>query len=319
MNIIFKSKYGSHLYGTNTKKSDTDYKGIYIPTLEELILQKTKKSYRQDRKVSAGLKNTKDDVDCEIYSLHYFIELALKGETVALDMLHVPEGFAEIEDPIWKEIRKNRSKFYTKSLKAYIGYCRKQASKYGIKGSRLSDANRVLDFLGETIEKEEYNYKVKDIANRFPKGEHIKLITMKGCNSPDKRAFEICNRKIPFDCRIHYAREMIRQFYVSYGERARQAEANEGIDWKAISHAFRAGLQLQEIYETGDLKFPLKEAEFLKKIKNGEFHYKNDKIGEKLENLIKKVEILAEKSHFPEKADRKFWENFILSLYKEVK
>ena len=31
-NIIVLMKFGSHLYGTNTENSDTDLKGIYMPT-----------------------------------------------------------------------------------------------------------------------------------------------------------------------------------------------------------------------------------------------------------------------------------------------
>jgi hypothetical protein len=313
MNIIFKTKYGSHLYGTNTSNSDTDYKGVYLPTLEELILQKTSKSYRQDIKNSIKTKkNSKEDIDCEIYSLHYFIQLALKGETVALDMLHVSENFSETESDIWKFIRENRSKFYTKSLKSYIGYCRKQASKYGIKGSRLADAKKVWEFFSSL--QNQYQ-RVADVMRAFPEGEHIKIIEMEDSKSPDKRAFEVCNRKIPFDCKVYYAADMVAKFYASYGERARKAEANEGIDWKAVSHAFRAGYQLKEIYETGDLKFPLKEAPFLTKVKNGEFHYKNDNIGQKLESLINEVEVLAEKSNYSEKPNSSFWEEFILNIY----
>ncbi|MGZ7230903.1 hypothetical protein ACXWOM_10615, partial [Streptococcus pyogenes] len=61
----------------------------------------------------------------------------------------------------------------------------------------------------------------------------------------------------------------LTKLWNEYGERARKAEANEGVDWKALSHALRGGLQLQEIYTTGDLVYPLKDAEFIKKVKAG--------------------------------------------------
>ncbi len=32
MNIIFKTLFGSHLYGTDTPESDYDEKGIFMPT-----------------------------------------------------------------------------------------------------------------------------------------------------------------------------------------------------------------------------------------------------------------------------------------------
>jgi len=81
-----------------------------------------------------------------MYSLHYFINLACEGETIALDMLHVPDDKVVEKHPVWDEIVLNRQKFYTKNLKAFVGYARRQASKYGIKGSRLNDIKKVLDF-----------------------------------------------------------------------------------------------------------------------------------------------------------------------------
>ena len=40
MNLIVKMKFGSHLYGTSTLLSDTDYKAVYIPEARDIILQR---------------------------------------------------------------------------------------------------------------------------------------------------------------------------------------------------------------------------------------------------------------------------------------
>ena len=45
MNLIVKSIFGSHLYGTNTENSDTDYKGIYLPSKNDCYLNNVKKYY----------------------------------------------------------------------------------------------------------------------------------------------------------------------------------------------------------------------------------------------------------------------------------
>ena len=45
MKIIVKMKFGAHLYGTATPDSDMDYKGIFLPTKEELLLGRVPKSY----------------------------------------------------------------------------------------------------------------------------------------------------------------------------------------------------------------------------------------------------------------------------------
>ena len=310
-NIIFKTKFGSHLYGTESPESDTDYKGIYLPTIEDCVLQQVAKTINNDTKKTSIEKNTKEDIDEEYYSLQYFLQLAYKGETVAIDMLHVPEGFPEVTSNISHFLWKNRSKFYTKNLTSLIEYCQGQASKYGVKGSRLADAEKMLLFLKTQKE----DLKLQDIWEWLPEGEHIKKIEVENCAQDDNRAVEICNRKLMANTKVKYAIECTQKFYDSYGERAKKAKENKGIDWKAIHHAFRAGYQLKEIYETGNLVYPLEHREFLKGIKLGYYHYQDDGIGTKLENLIDEVMLLAEKSNFPEKVDKKFFEDWLVSLY----
>ena len=69
-------------------------------------------------------KNTADDVDTEIYSLPYFIELACKGETVTIDMLHAQPKHM-VENRLWEELQSERQKFYTKDMRSYVGWCQK--------------------------------------------------------------------------------------------------------------------------------------------------------------------------------------------------
>ncbi len=149
MNKIVVLKFGSHLYGTNTKDSDRDIKGIFMPTKEQIFLGKIPKTLPDEpkRKKAQGEKNTADDVDTEIYSLHYFIKLACEGQTVALDMLHAPRNMLLKTSEIWEDIVANREKFYTKNLKAFVGYARKQAAKYGIRSGRLSNLRKVISVL----------------------------------------------------------------------------------------------------------------------------------------------------------------------------
>jgi len=108
--------------------------------------------------------------------------------------------------------------------------------------------------------------------------------------------------------------DQLQKKYDSYGERAKQAKENNGIDWKAVSHALRAGYQLKEIYETGNLVYPLRKADFLLKVKKGELDYTTE-VAPALDMLIDEVELLASKSNFPEAGDREFWYNFIQDVY----
>ena len=299
-------QFGSHLYGTNSHNSDLDFKGIYMPDFNNILRNRISKSINLSTNQTHE-KNKPDDIDFEIYSLHYFIHLACEGETVALDMLHAPKNMITETSDIWGKIVSNRQKFYTKNLKAFIGYARRQASKYGIKGSRLNDAKRVLDVLNKTGDD---RIKLTHIWEELPVGEHIFKHPASEFNN-NLRMYEVCGRKIQETASIFYAHSVVENFYKHYGERARQAANNENIDWKAVSHALRAAFQVREILTTKNIIFPLKDAEYLKRVKDGKLDYQKE-VAPKLDNLMDEVEELSLNSDLPMKVNKKYWDNFIV-------
>lgn len=308
LNLIVKMKFGSHLYRTTDEHSDVDYKGVYLIPERDALLGKISKSHSFNTKKSEDIKNTSEDIDIEIYSLHYFIKLALEGQTVALDMIHAPDDMVEVKTPTWDYIVSNRSKFYTKNLKAFIGYARRQAAKYGIKGSRLNAANQVMNILrGCDPEK-----KLSVLWDNLPTGDHLRFIEI---NPNGIRQYQVCGKILQESQKIGYTLGILEKFYNEYGKRARLAAKNEGVDWKAISHAMRAAIQVKELLVENTITFPLKDAEYLLKVKKGELDYK-DEVSPKLESLMDEVEVLSTESKLPAKPDRKFWENFIVSVYR---
>jgi len=304
LNLIIRMKFGSHLYGTATKDSDADYKVIFLPTKEEIFLNKIPKCYSFKTKKNGSGKNTSDDIDIEIYSLHYFIKLACEGQTVAIDMLHAPENMIVESSWIWDEIASNKEKFYTKNLQAFIGYARRQASKYGIKGSRLNAAKKVIDrlqFYG-------WDRKMATVWHLLPTEKHLHML---GKNQNGIKQYQVCGKIIQETAKIGYVLDMLEKFYEQYGKRAREAAENKNIDWKAVSHALRAAYQVKELLLTNNIVFPLENAEYLTKVKQGLLDYKTE-VAIELEKVMAEVEILSEKSALPQKADRKFWNNFII-------
>jgi len=190
LNIIVLTPFGSSLYGTDvtmddlTEKeklesdkylSDKDYKGIYLPTKKEMYLNKIAKSRKFDSKKNSNAKNNPDDIDCELYSIQYFLKMALSGDTAAMDILHCPEKSLINSSDIWKEIVNNRSKFYTKNLKTLVDYVRGQAAKYGVKGSRLADAKNVLNFLNQ-FDPNSNNPRLKEIWDELPSRYSSKIL-----------------------------------------------------------------------------------------------------------------------------------------------
>ena len=310
MHIIVKMKFGAHLYGTATSDSDLDYKGIFLPTKEQLLLGRVPKSHNYSTGKDDS-RNTKNDVDTELYSLHYFIKLACAGQTVAMDMLHAPDSMILKKSKIWDEIVNNKQKFYTKNLKSFIDYARRQASKYGIKGSRINAALQVL----EILKKEDPSKKMREVWSRLPRIEHCYDV------APDPngmRQYQVCGKSFQESATIGYVIPIIEKFYNDYGRRAKLAAENKNIDWKAVSHALRAAYQTKEILTENTIYFPLRNADFLMRVKQGKLDYLSE-VGPVLETLMEEVENLSLISNLPETVDRKFWDQFIFeTLEREL-
>ena len=311
MNVISKMIFGSKLYGTDNEGSDTDYKGIFLPSKEDCFLGNITNAIN---KSSGGKgKNNSDDVDEELYSLQYFMHLAYKGEMIVLDMLHTPEDKMCTSSSIWRKLRANRSMFYSKNMHGYLGYIRKQVSRYNVKGDRLIAMKRVLDYLSNFDGELKLNN--KDIWANMPEGKYSFKVAL-----PQEvrwGLYEVSGKRFPETIKVSEARGIVQRNYDNYGNRAKKAQLNQGVDWKAVSHAFRALYQLQELLDTNDLVYPLKDAEFIRNVKEGNFDYKLDCIGEKLENELSLLCKKLEDSKWPDKVEKGELDRFILDVYKE--
>ncbi|HUX78715.1 MAG TPA: nucleotidyltransferase domain-containing protein, partial [Alphaproteobacteria bacterium] len=157
---IVKIKFGSHLYGTATPASDVDIKGVYIPSARDILLQRVKPIISFNRLKDHGEKNTTEDVDYELYSPEKFLTLLAEGQAMALEMLFAPKSLMLSEPhPLWLEIQALAPKLFTKQASCFVRYCKQQANKYGIKGSRVAATRIALEYL--SMAEEEYGSKEK--------------------------------------------------------------------------------------------------------------------------------------------------------------
>lgn len=302
-NILVKMVFGSQLYGTATPSSDTDFKGVFCPSMEDMLLCRVKNSVNFNTKKNSNEKNTSSDVDMEFYSLQYFFDLAKKGETVALDMLHAPKSAWEVFSPEWEYLASQRSLFYTKNLSSLVGYARRQAAKYGVKGSRLSEVKTVLEAM-ERLSRGHGKVRVRDVVESLPKSENCGVVG---------EHYNVCGRKLTMGAYLEHYVPMLEKFVEEYGERAKAAEKNEGVDWKAVSHAFRAAYQVRALLTEGDFTYPLKETEFVRLVKSGTLNFKSE-VAPVLDELMNEVSTLSEKSSLPEKVNEEKTDRLLLDV-----
>ena len=318
MDKIVEIKFGSHLYGTDTPTSDADFKGIYLPTAREIVLERVKRNISTSRPKREFEKNTKDDVDSETFSLMEFLRLLCEGQTVALDMLFAPDSFQVYKGPeynIFQSIYENRRRLLSKGILSFIGYARKQASKYGIKGSRVRAVKDTIEFLstfdGTVLLKE------LPLDVFIARGdEFIRFAQGTDPNGATLTYFEVCGRKFQMTNSVKYTTAVLTKIYNEYGHRAKLAQENDGIDWKALSHAVRVNYEGQELLRTGSITFPCPNRKLLLAIKTGALPYKEVEFI--IEEGLKELEAAQVNSTLPEKPDVQWVDDFIYDVYSKI-
>lgn len=321
MKTIIRTAFGSHLYGTSTPQSDFDYKSIFIPPARDILLQRAKQAINQQRPKGIGEKNFAGENDEEAFSLQKYLHLLSEGQTVALDMLFTPEQHIIGEPmPEWFEIIANKDKLITKQASSFVGYCRQQASKYGVKGARLAAAKAAHDLLSNLLHNNSAKTKLQEFENIMIEAtalhfDYMEFILIDQPNSDPINHWVVCGRKLPFNTSIKNAFEVVDKLVADYGSRTIQAERDGGIDWKALSHSIRIANQAIELLDTGKITFPLPNAEYILSIKTGQVSYKV--VGEEIEDLLEKVEAKVLTSVLPAKPDKQWIDDFVYRTYEK--
>jgi predicted nucleotidyltransferase len=316
LNLVVKILFGSHLYGTNTPESDTDYKSVYVPPFRDILLQRIKDSVTIGGKTKReGEKNLSTDTDNECYSLQRYLGLIAEGQTVAVDMLFAPEPLLTTD--LWATIRENKDRLLTKKSAAFVGYCRTQANKYGIKGSRVAAARNALERFEKFQNEQGSTAKVGEflVAVEQNLDDHTRIVQKETVQGKVEWFFECCNRMVGFNNSVKEAANIFRRIHENYGDRARQAELNEGVDWKALSHAVRVGNEALELLETHRITFPLANASHILEIKKGLLPYQA--VAEEIENLLVAVEKASETSTLRDQPDKVFIDDLVEETYRK--
>lgn len=306
MEILVKSLFGSYLFGTNNENSDRDYIGVYIPEFRNIILNKKHSVIIKDSNPSQ--KNDKDDVDFQIFSIFHFFNLAYSGNTSSIEMLNIPKDFTLEEKSVWDKIRKRKRVFYSKKIYSFVGYCINQMNVYSLKGEKLRFLKDLISF----FESKQKDTRLVDVWNEFSFSEFIKEVE----TSPNGvRQIKFMDKIFPETCSIEYVLTNLKNHRKKYGSRSSIAMKNQGIDWSAISHAYRVISEVIEICETGEIQFPVKERKLILEIKNGMHNF--SKIETLISESVERAKIAINKSDFPDSPDRELVDELLLEVLVE--
>ena len=339
--LVFATLYGSKLYGTDSPTSDTDVRGVFIPNIRDLLLGAWPQHY-----VFKPEKDTDEQVDEQYLSLHYFLKLLTQGETNCLDMFfsYTNKDASLATSPVYEELIKNKDKIITCNVTKYLGYCKSQALKYSIKGDRIANYEALREVIshcrnpsGVTLETElrvqyilgpgalyamgdpeDYTKNNVHVGTRFPikgspLGEHCYLLL---CDNKE-RFLMVSGHLFPLNANLNTTNDSIEKCLKSYGQRAFNAAADNGADYKALSHALRVAYQAQELLRTGTITFPLTGSalQTVREVKFKQTDMTYNDIIDLIQANVEIVESNLKTTTLPKHPDWNWINDFILNLY----
>lgn len=298
--LVYVGYHGSHLYGLDHSGSDIDVKAVYLPSKEDLILGNSLKTHNK--------KNDDLGIEIEIKSLSSFLKSAGSCDTNCVDLLHTPDQAIIFKSTLWMELREHRSGLYAKNMKGIIGYIKTHAKKYTNKIDRLLEMNLLLELCESNLECKT----ISELCDKvdISKYKYIDKVTLVADH--EQQYLEVCGKKYIFTWGIDQLISAMQQEINKYGKRSNEG-LGKGMDTKSLSHAVRVLYQLREIILTRDIKFPLKDADYIKSIKLGEVPI--EEVMSKIDELYEECTELLRESDLPEEVDLYEMYQIIIDFY----
>ncbi|MDR1360033.1 MAG: nucleotidyltransferase domain-containing protein [Deltaproteobacteria bacterium] len=314
--LLFLTLFGSTLYGTETPgKSDLDARGIFLPSKDSLALNKAPQSLRFSSGNNAR-RNQAGDVDIDLWSVqHWLLKLLPSGDIGALDVLFAPAHAActLYRHPALDAVFADPLRLMdTGKGRAYAEYSLGQAKKYGIKGSRLGALKAVRAWLQSRCPSPRPEDRLGDyldaLAASCADGRFCSVVAVRG-----ERALQLCGKLHLSSIRLRELSRRVEADMRRYGARAEEAERNEGLDFKALSHALRALDQMEELLQTGGIVFPLRTRQELIAVKAGARSWQE--LEPRILERLQAVDALRENAPFSGGYDPSFAESCVLACY----
>lgn len=289
---IFEGVTGSRLYGTATPDSDYDSRGVCIPPLEVLL----------DPFMRFNVKDSFDGEDRSIYDLGNFLKLCSDNNPNVLEMLFVPDSFVMYKTKTWDKIISNRDLFLSKNIKhRFLGYAFSQLE--AIKRHREwfispPDHKPTREEFGLTqtpLVSEANIQNMMGVPNELFKEKHYEELQR-------ERKYREVKKKW----------DNYMQWKTNRNPKRKASEEAIGFDGKYASHLFRLMSEGKELLLTGNITFPLPNAEWLLSIKNGFYQY--EKILEMAKTMESEFETWYNESPLPHKPNI----NAIKELYFQI-
>ena len=314
---------GSHLYGTSIPSSDFDFEGLFLEEPEYVV--GTKRCDEVDFSTGDDKKrNTSEDIDCKLYSVRKFFELAKQNNPNKCEWFFIPEScFVYKNERYWNNIVENKDLFLCQKLKySFSGYAHSQEHKLLTKKKRFIELSKFLEILKKEVGVSvriigQLGFMFEDVPTKKYDRETDKVVTI--INKRLKYPFEsiyykksdegvdgiqVDQKYFNYGMGVESLVDYVTKEVEKYGQRTRYIQ-EYGYDLKFSSHLFRLHYEGLQLLEEGklDLPFTGEKQQFMIDIKNGK--YSLYFLISKYEELKPSLEIAYEKTKLRHSPDDK--------------
>lgn len=309
--LIVLLNSGSSLHGTAHEQSDSDFIGLFYPSLESLVL---KENIREiEFKTNKENSNSNLDIDIKLISIYEFFDKLENGDINCIDLLFSlfsEKNIVKNEDlELVNILKKNVNELFIPNYFGMIGFAIKQVSRYTSKGENFNELESIINEL------EKFNSKtpLKSIINSVDLNKFEKVCLVE---RNEKTYLSVLGRLFDLHFKQKYILSELKKVKGLYGSRV--IKNAKGIDFKAYSHALRTLFEVKEVIETGKINFPLKESSYLKDIKLGKIEDTSEltkeifELHSEIENFMSNEKAL-ENAH--RKIDKNLKNDIILRKY----
>lgn len=272
--LIFLYKAGSHFFDLHSPTSDTDYRGVYMPSLKEFHEGESKRKFFERKTLAGnktGIKNTSDDTDLYLFSYTFFLGLLRRGDFNVIELLHTPKDKIIIDSPIIQELIDFRKNLIVNDISAFLGFIKKEYRRYGVNIKHYKIQEDFANFLRKYPKHTRLNEIWSDIKEYAKDDEQILFTTSLTGRSTEVSTLKIAQRLYQNTVKVDYVIEGIDKRLKTYGHR-QKSMAESGVEYKGLYHALRLIYEANDLYDYGELKIPFDKNRYsvLKSIKNSE-------------------------------------------------
>lgn len=309
--------YGSHLYGTVTAKSDTDFKAIALPPKRDLFLGKPLRVDRKRHNPDGSPMGPNDTMqpdgwEIEISSVQKFVADFFGGQSWAIEtafavaqrkyLPHAPQTIRRFEAFRRLCVELLSPRFLHRNVQGMVGFAVKQTFDYVRRGERLLAARHTLYQIDAMLHVLPPSARLDDdwsedqkVLDQLAKSCEFEI----GARTNHRKIFrtlKLNGREYLETTKLSHFRDSVQALVNQYGERSTNAGENT-VDWKSMHHAVRVYQQVQEYLTTGWIEFPRPNIKDLLEIKQGRAPW--EEVKEMLIYLDNRVQDLIAGSELP--------------------